>query len=121
MMKRSVQKEAYWRELIGRQASSGLSVRRFCAGERISEASFYAWRRKVALRDGERVGAQARPGGNGDGSPAGEFVSLRLIDSDGAGTLEVVHPAGCQVRITGTVDSVALERVLAVLDARGAR
>ena len=35
------EKELYWREMVNRQAVSGLSVRQFCSKERISEPSFY--------------------------------------------------------------------------------
>ncbi|MCO6439039.1 MAG: hypothetical protein J5J06_18255 [Phycisphaerae bacterium] len=39
-----------WREILQRQSSSGLSVAAFCRRSRISQASFYTWRRR--LRDG---------------------------------------------------------------------
>ena len=45
------------------------------------------------------------------------FIPLQLLDS--AGTLDVIHPLGCQVRITGMVNAVALKQVLEVLDERG--
>ena len=130
--RRSVQKEAQWREVIARQAASGVSVRRFCANEGIAEASFYAWRRELALRDRETPAAsqaeEAPAGQNGrqaEGRLAttphtgGEFIPLRLIEEPGS--LEVVHPGGCRVRIGGHVDAATLHQVLEVLDARGTR
>jgi len=130
--RRSVQKEAHWRDVIARQAASGVSVRRFCANEGIAEASFYAWRRELALRDRETPAvsqageAQAGPNDpHGEESLAtspntgGEFIPLRLIED--SGTLEVVHPGGCRVRIGGSVDAATLHRVLEVLDERGTR
>ena len=60
-MKRNVQKEAYWRDMVERQARSGMSVRRFCAEQEISEASFYGWRKKLARRDQEKVAPNSRP------------------------------------------------------------
>ena len=130
--RRSVQKEARWREVIARQAASGVSVRRFCANEGIAEASFYAWRRELALRDRETPAAsqaeeaQARQNGRqAEGRLAtsfnngGEFIPLRLIED--SGTLEVVHPGGCHVRIGGPVDAATLHQVLEVLDVRGMR
>lgn len=49
-------REAVWRGVLGRFSSSGLSVRAFCRRERLTEASFYAWRRTIAQRDAERAG-----------------------------------------------------------------
>jgi Transposase len=42
-----------WQGLIERQAESGLSVRAFCRQESLREPSFYAWRRKLAQREGK--------------------------------------------------------------------
>lgn len=39
---------AQWRQRLGRFESSSLSVARFCQRERISVASFYYWRKKLA-------------------------------------------------------------------------
>ncbi len=54
-------KDAEWRKRLGRFSRCGLTVARFCSGERVSVASFYYWRKKLgqtALR--RRV--PARPG-----------------------------------------------------------
>ena len=48
---RSGEREAFWREQVGRQAACGLSVRQFCEERRLSEPSFYAWRRTLKERD----------------------------------------------------------------------
>ena len=45
-----------------------------------------------------------------------EFISLRLRDS--ASALEVIHPLGYQVRVTGDVNLTTLRQVLQVLDER---
>ena len=37
-----------WPALLGRFESAGMSVVAFCAGESISEASFYRWRGRLA-------------------------------------------------------------------------
>ena len=39
---------AMWRERIERQKASGLPISRFCERERISPASFFAWRKRLA-------------------------------------------------------------------------
>jgi len=48
---RDAAKERFWRDVLKRQAKSGLSVRAFCQRERLTESAFYAWRRTVAERN----------------------------------------------------------------------
>jgi putative transposase len=36
-----------WRELVARQARSGLSVRAFCRQERLNAWTFYGWRSRL--------------------------------------------------------------------------
>jgi hypothetical protein len=36
-----------WRQRIGRQRESGLSIAEFCRGENVSAHSFYVWRRNL--------------------------------------------------------------------------
>ncbi len=56
-IQRDAEKERRWREVLSRQASSGLSVREFCKRERLTESQFYAWRRTIGERDGESTPA----------------------------------------------------------------
>lgn len=50
---RDPRREARWRQILAKQAASGLSVREFCRRQKLTEASFYFWRRTIAERDGE--------------------------------------------------------------------
>ncbi len=54
---RDATKEAFWRDVIRRQATSGLSVREFCRRHRLSEPSFYERRRTYQERDTRRPAA----------------------------------------------------------------
>jgi hypothetical protein len=112
----SSEKQLYWREMINRQAGSGVSVRQFCVAERVSEPSFYAWRRKLGKAKGvvkrSRTSSR-RPSGARNGQ---EFIPLKLLEASGA--VEVVHPLGYRIRVTGEVNARDLERVLDVLDGR---
>ena len=48
MARRSdTKKHAEWRKRLGRFSRCGLTVARFCSGERVSVASFYYWRKKL--------------------------------------------------------------------------
>ena len=115
--KKNVEKELYWRELVNRQASSGLSIQQFCANEGISRPSFYALRRR--LREDENYETrrrESRPREDGhDGKR--EFIPLKLLEWPCG--LEIIHPHGYQVRVTGGVDAHALRQVLDLLDGRG--
>ena len=80
---RDSKREAYWRGVMTRFGKSDLTVRGFCAQERVSEPSFYAWRRVIRERDAEARVAQPafvpvvmgeEPGGNHD---AGLAIELR--------------------------------------------
>jgi hypothetical protein len=51
---RDRKREAYWRRLIERWRESGLGVRPFCRREKLSEPSFYAWRRVIVERNREQ-------------------------------------------------------------------
>lgn len=115
--KKSSEKELQWRDMLRRQAKSGLSIRRFCAQEGISQPSFYAWRRR--LRDSpssvKRPRTASRQGNTTGGS--GEFIPVKLLDS--AHRWEVIHPQGYRVRVKGEVNAVTLRCVLDVLQERG--
>jgi hypothetical protein len=114
--KQSSEKQLYWQEMIDRQAGSGLSVRQFCVAERVSEPSFYAWRRK--LGKGKGLGERSRmPNRRPDGGQNGRaFIPLKLLDTSGG--MELVHPLGYRIRVTGEVNPQDLQRVLDVLDGR---
>jgi hypothetical protein len=140
MPKASEEKRSYWRGVLRRQRESGLSVRQFCADERLSDASFYRWKRKIAGKDSRRASnseeeGESRPragASSGRGSrkrrqasrvakpngSTGAFIPVRLQATAG-GLLEVVHPRGHVVRVPAVFDENCLRQVLDVLDRQG--
>ena len=110
----SAEKELYWREILNRQADSGLSIRKFCTKEAVSEPSFYAWRKKLKTREtgGTRLRMEQPDNGR-------LFVPLKLLDA--SATLEIIHPLGYRVQVTGDVNPAALRQVIEVRDERGDR
>ncbi len=44
---KAVSKADVWRERLGEQARSGLSVKQFCAEHGLTQYSFYAWRKRL--------------------------------------------------------------------------
>lgn len=90
-------KEDLWRSRLRRFQASGLSVTRFCQGERVSAPSFYHWRKRLGTSTVQKA------------SPA--FVPVRLIQ---AVAVEVHLPNGARVCVPpgpGHADSlrVAIE------------
>lgn len=122
-MARKVSKETVqlWRERMERQAVSGVSIRQFCDRERIPQATFYAWRRRLQ----ERKAAHARPVARRRTMPgrdmaesrrAATFIPLRLLDTPTG--WEVLHPQGYRVRVSGEVSATTLQCIVGVLDGR---
>lgn len=42
-------REPFWREVIARQRESGLSIKGFCAKEALAIATFFVWKRRLAV------------------------------------------------------------------------
>jgi len=112
--------ERRWREILERQAVSGISIRGFCSAEGISEASFYAWRKRLRTRKESRLGTARKAGCREETSDdARLFIPLKLLDTPS--TLEIVHPLGYRIQVTGEVNPIALRHVIETLDERAAR
>ena len=74
--------EADWREIIARQANSGLTGGAFCKTERINPSVFYRWRRELSGAV-QTVKPRAHKAAN-------PFVDLGLLQpSSGTGRFEV--------------------------------
>ena len=69
-----------WRELISRQASSGLSVVEFCRDERINASLFRRWRLALSDAGGTHPVARAKRAGEA-GAP---FIDLGDLRSGGS-------------------------------------
>ena len=105
---RSSSKERFWRRIVRQWRSSGLSVRSFCEERRLSEPSFYGWRRTLFARDEAvvrfvpvQVTAEPQATTTADGS---------------AGAVELVLGAGRRLRIGPGFDGPTLARLLALLE-----
>ena len=51
---------AQWRERLGRCDSCGLTVVEFCRSEKVSQAAFYVWRKKLRLNSASDANPGAR-------------------------------------------------------------
>lgn len=111
-------RERFWRRMIRQWRRSGRSARAFCAEHRLSEPSFYSWRRVLAQRDHEAAPVRAKSERD-SAEPASKeesvFVPLRVIDASAA-AFEVVLEGGRVVRVTRGFDADTLRQLLAVLE-----
>jgi hypothetical protein len=89
-----------WREILRRQACSGLSVAAFCRRFRIAQGSFYAWRRKLR--------AAVTP----------TFTEVRISPEDPpvAGALELVLPGGRCIVVRPGFDRATLVALVDALE-----
>ena len=103
---------AEWRERAQRFARSGLTVAAFCGRERVSTASFYLWRRKLAAESAATVRVVDHRAA--EGAPP-LFVPVRLPreSAAAAGRVEIELPNGAIVRVTQADESLVRRVILA--------
>jgi hypothetical protein len=90
--------EPFWRDLIDRWKASDQSVAVFYAAHRVSHATFYSWRKRLATRSRHTT------------SPAPAFAPVRVVPDP---TAEVVLPNGLIVRFPAATDPAAVARLVA--------
>lgn len=115
--KRDTAKARHWRRMISAQRGSGVSVRAFCSQQRLSEPSFYAWRRTLAQRKAvARRTRRRNPGAPGfvNLTPRGP-APLAAAMFQPAAPLELVHSCGHVLRIAASCDAQTLSMVLSAL------
>jgi hypothetical protein len=90
---KSADRQRHWREAIERQQASGQSIVEFCAKERLSPASFHAWKRRLG-RARRATGCKA---------VTRALVPVQIVDAalTGMGKLEVQWPDGVVLRVQG--------------------
>ncbi len=107
-MQRDAGKEQFWRGVLKRQAASGLSVRAFCQRERLTESSFYAWRRTLAERDHDTASKRQLP----------VFLPVAVTDVPAGHAAIEIHLAGGRVlRLPELIPARRLAELVAALEA----
>jgi transposase-like protein len=110
-MRRDAGKEAYWRDVLAKQAASGLSVRAFCGQEQVKESALYAWRRTLRGRDAT------------SGVPLEEpFVPVLLTQrATQEPSIELELAGGRVLRLPASISLERLAALVHALEARAAR
>ncbi len=76
-----------WRERLEQQRREGVRVSEFCQREKISQAAFYRWRKRI-------LGADPRQ------TPKPRFVPVKVSDSSVTGQrIEIELPSGAVVKL----------------------
>jgi transposase-like protein len=98
--RRGPEREHFWREAVAAQRKAGLSVSEFCRERGLSQASFYAWRRRLTRQEA--------------GSPPPKFVPVTVVSES---MIEVMLAKGMVVRVPPGSEPVAVARLVAALEA----
>jgi hypothetical protein len=94
---RSEGERAKW---LSRWRASGQSCEQFARQHGLSPSTLYRWSQR---------------GGRGKVTPS--FAEVRVVGAIGSTSLEVTHPSGCVIRVSGSVDEAQLTAVLRALGA----
>ena len=105
---RDPERERFWREVVKRQAASGVSVREFCRREQLAETSFFAWRRTIRKRDGEVK--------SNDGPAFVPAVVTSTSPSDTSIILELT--SGTALKLPESISATRLAELVHALEAR---
>ena len=101
--KRTAARSESWRERLAEQERSGLSVKRFCEEQGLTEQSFYLWRKRFQKQQPMRFALVE----------TGSTWQQRATEPG----LELVLATGERLRIGAGVDPTVLRRVLEALRA----
>jgi len=103
-----------WQGLLAEQAGGRLSVAEFCRRRKLSQASFYQWRRKL-----QPATSRSKSKSMSHSRPAGRFVPVSLIGDGprsvvGQDTASVQFPCGVVLRLPAGNEQ-ALAQVVSLL------
>lgn len=110
----------YFEEVYDRYLSSGLSVKDFCANERILQSKFYYWRKRLPehnnIKEGHPdfipivfSGAKQQMQVK---KPVGQKFNPEHLHSSDDNILEIVYPNGVKLRIPAESDLAQIRSLI---------
>lgn len=105
MSNSAAERTGFWRDLLSRRASQGLTVDEICQQAGVSRASFYHWQK--------RIRGEKSPPGRSERSSA--LLPVEIIEDDRVvAPLEIVAELafGIRLRVPASADAATLQRVL---------
>jgi transposase-like protein len=107
-------KQDHWLRQIRRWHSSRLTVRDYCARHRLSEPSFYSWKRTLQQRGLLADGSDdPRPLPTRAERPL--FLPVTIPQAQASPRIDIVLPDGLSVRVAAGFDAATLRHLLALL------
>ena len=100
--------ESFWRSMTDQQRASGLSVRQFCRGQRLSESSFHYWTRKLGSAQSKVQTAERDS----------TIVPVQIVDSDNIddqSMIEILIPSGITLRCSAALDRQAIASLISAI------
>ena len=108
-------RESFWRELVGRRESSGLTVVELCQRAGVSPASFFLWQRRL------RKPQPRRRSGATEALSRSSLVPVRIVldraDEGRAPPVVVELPGPVRVQIPPGCDAATIHAVLQAVSA----
>jgi transposase-like protein len=109
-------RESFWRELIARRESSGLTVAELCQRAGVSTASFFVWQRRLRKHKPMR-----RSSGAIEALQGSSLVPVRIVpdraDEGRAPPVVVELPGPVRVQIPPGCDAATIQAVLQAISA----
>ena len=109
------ERERFWRELIARRESSGLTVAELCQRAGVSTPSFFLWQRRL------RKQKTTRRSGTIEALPRTSLVPVRIVpdrvDEDRMSPVVVELPGPVRVQIPPGCDTPTIHAVLQAISA----
>jgi transposase-like protein len=116
----SVDRRRFWQELFAKRQAADLSVTQICQEAGVSQAAYYAWRKRLQSSRGRSAAAASRRGLTKKASP---LVPVRIIpdrtDDGRKQTVVVELPGVVRVHIPTGCDAPTIRAVLQAASALG--
>lgn len=116
----SAERRRFWRELLAKRAALGLSVAQVCEEAGVSQATFYAWQKRLQSARQRSTAVGSRRGLTKKASP---LVPVRIVsdhlDEGRTPTVVIELPGAVRVQIPPGCDAPTIQAVLQAVSSFG--